>query len=264
MVVNETPKFQCLKPNNLSHLISVRGDNVDDVLVIPLDLHRVLSCFPTFKPRQEEFETCDRYELKYETPEYDPSAKTFHDQDAGMNDSLRNLKVLGDFQPKRRQVCSLRQKETEIKLSSARYSETSAKLQDLSPVLDDGTLLAELESVTTTTDLNVSLVKYEMRDKAGVDAATLATDWGIGIEAAKMTRLVTTQRGIRRMIHPSLTKRYITNDRQLRYRRLSVTNFTDTMYSTILSRKQNKAAHIFCTEFGFVKAFTMKKESEPT
>jgi hypothetical protein len=73
-------------------------------------------------------------------------------------------------------------------------------------VLDDGTLLAELENITT--NLNISLVKSEMRDKAGVDAATLANTWGIGLEAAKRTRLVTTQRGIRRMIHPSLTKRY--------------------------------------------------------
>jgi hypothetical protein len=34
------------------------------------------------------------------------------------------------------------------------------------------------------------------------------------------------------------------------------------MYSTILSRQKNKAAHIFCTDFGFVRAFPMKKESE--
>jgi hypothetical protein len=38
--------------------------------------------------------------------------------------------------------------------------------------------------------------------------------------------------------------------------------FTDTMYSTILSRQENKAAQIFCTDFGFVRAFPMKKESE--
>jgi hypothetical protein len=108
----------------------------------------------------------------------------------------------------------------------------------------------------------VSLVKYEMRDKAGVDAATLANNWGIGIEAAKRTRLVTTQRGIKRIIHPSLTKRYKNNDRQLRYRRLPVTLFNDTMYSTILSRQQQKAAQIFCTDFGLVRAFTMKKEAK--
>jgi hypothetical protein len=99
----------------------VRGENVDDVLVIPLDLHGVVSCFPNFKPSQQEFGTCDRYELTYETPEYDPSAKTFHYQEAGMRDSWENIKVLGDFHPKRRHVCSLLQKEAELKLLSAKY-----------------------------------------------------------------------------------------------------------------------------------------------
>jgi hypothetical protein len=68
MVVNETPKFQCLKPTNLSHSISVRGDDVEEVLVIPLDLHGDVSSFTMFKPSQEEVDTCDRYELTFETP----------------------------------------------------------------------------------------------------------------------------------------------------------------------------------------------------
>jgi hypothetical protein len=83
-----------------------------------------------------------------------------------MMDSWGNLKVSGDFHPK------LLQKEAELKLLSSKYSDTSAKIQDLSSVLDDGTLLAELDD--TTTNLNISLVKSEMRDKAGVDAVTLA------------------------------------------------------------------------------------------
>jgi hypothetical protein len=120
--------------------------------------------------------------------------------------------------------------------------------------------LAEFED--TNLNLNISLVKSEIRDKAGVDAATLAKNRGIGIEAAKRKRLVTTQRGIRRMIHPSFTKRYKTNNMHLRYRRLPVTMYTDTMFSTILSRQKNKAAQIFCTDFGFVRAFTLKKEKE--
>jgi hypothetical protein len=174
-----------------------------------------------------------------------------------MMDSWVNIKISGDCHPKRRQVCSLRQKEAEIKLLSSKYSDTSAKLQDLSAVLDDGTLLAELDD--NNLNLNISLVKSEMRDKAGVDAATLANKWGIGIEAAKRTHLMTTQRGIRRMIHPSLTKRYKTNDRQLIYRRLPVTMYTDTMYSTILSIQKNKEAQIFCTDFGFVREFPLNK-----
>jgi hypothetical protein len=55
VIVNETPKFQSLNPTKLSHSISVRGDNVEDVLITPLELHGVVSCFPTFKPTKLEF-----------------------------------------------------------------------------------------------------------------------------------------------------------------------------------------------------------------
>jgi hypothetical protein len=257
VIVNDTPKFQSLNPTKLSHSISVRGDNVEDVLVIPLELHGVVSCFTTFKLTQLEFETCDSYGLTYESPVYDPSATTFNEQEASMMDSSVNPKVSGDFHPKIRQVCSPRQKEAEVKLLISKYSNTSAKLQDLSLLLDDGALLAELDD--TNLNLNIPLVKSEMRDKAGVDAATLANKWGIGIEAAKRTRLVTTQRGIRRMIHPSLTKRYNMNDRQLIYLRLPVIMYTDIMFSTILSRQNNKAAQILCTDFCFVRAFPLNK-----
>jgi hypothetical protein len=146
--------------------------------------------------------------------------------------------------------------------SYVKYSDTSEKLKDLSAVLDDGTLLEELHFHATTTYLNVSSVNSIMRDKGGVDASTLAKNWGIGIEAAKRTRLVTTKRGKRRMLHPSLTKRYKTNDRQLRYCHLPVTMFTDTMYSTIFSRQHHKVVQVFCTGFGFVRAFPMKLEKE--
>jgi hypothetical protein len=179
-----------------------------------------------------------------------------------MTDSRENLNISGDLHPKRRQVFSLRQKEVEIKLLTAKYSDTSEKLQYLFAVLDDGNLLAELDFLTTTTYLNVFLVNSEMRDKDEVDSETVAKNWVIGIEAAKRTRLVTTKRGIRNMIHPSLTKRYKTNDRQMQYHRLPVAMVTDTMYSTILSRQENKAAQVLCTDFGFVRPFPMKLESE--
>jgi hypothetical protein len=162
VIVNDTLKLQSLNPTKISHSIIVRGENVEDVLVIPLELHDVVSCFPTFKPTQLEFETCDRYELTYESPEYDPSATTFHEQEASMMDSWGNIKVSGDCHPKRRQVCSLRQEEAEVKLLSSKYSYTSAKLQDLSSVLDDRTLLAELDDINK--NLNISLVKSDMRE----------------------------------------------------------------------------------------------------
>jgi hypothetical protein len=72
-------------------------------------------------------------------------------------------------------------------------------------------------------DVSKASVVATTRDKGGVDAAMLANNWGIGIEAAKRTHLITTQRGIKRMIHPRFTKRFKTNDRQLIYRHLSIT-----------------------------------------
>jgi hypothetical protein len=92
---------------SLSHTISVRGDEVDDVLVIP-DLIGVVSCFPTFKPSQEDFDTCPRYKLTYESPVYDPTVTIFSEKEGSMTDSYEKLKASGDSHPKRHQVCSLR------------------------------------------------------------------------------------------------------------------------------------------------------------
>jgi hypothetical protein len=61
VVVNETPRFHCAHPTNLSHTINVKGENMNDELVIPLDFRGVVSCFTTRKPTQEEFDTCNRY-----------------------------------------------------------------------------------------------------------------------------------------------------------------------------------------------------------
>jgi hypothetical protein len=82
-----------------------------------------------------------------------------------MMDSYGKLKYSGSPHPKRRQVCSLRQKELGIEKLSASYSDTSAKLQDLYIVLDNGTLLEELKNNLNIDDMNVSSIHATMRDK---------------------------------------------------------------------------------------------------
>jgi hypothetical protein len=104
VLVNEIPKLHSLEPTSLSHTISVRGNEVDDVLVVPSDLFGVVSCFPTFKLSQEQFDTCPRYKLTYESPVYDPNVTFFSEQEDSMTDSYRKLKAKGDSHPKRRQV----------------------------------------------------------------------------------------------------------------------------------------------------------------
>jgi hypothetical protein len=142
------------------------------------------------------------------------------------------------------------------------FSDTTIKLQALSLTLDDSSLLQEMTSHVHISEVNMSSPTDDMRDGGGVDVATLAKNFGIGIEAAKRTRLVTTQRGGKRMKHPSLSVRFRTNDRQLIYRRLPVTCFTDTMFSNSKSRQGNKAAQVFCTANGWTRAFPVAKEND--
>jgi hypothetical protein len=42
-VGNKTPKFQCANPTNLSHTITVKGDDLNYELSIPLDLRGMVS-----------------------------------------------------------------------------------------------------------------------------------------------------------------------------------------------------------------------------
>jgi hypothetical protein len=103
------------------------------------------------------------------------------------------------------------------------FSDTTIKLQALSLTLDDSSLLQEMTSHVHVSEVKMSSITADMRDGGGVDVATLENNFGIGIEAAKRTRLVTTQRGVKRMIHPSLSVSFMTKDRQLIYCRLPVT-----------------------------------------
>jgi hypothetical protein len=249
--VNETPKFQCANPKKLSHTIKVKGDNVNYELIIPLDLSGVFSCFTTRNPTQEEFDTHERYELTYESPVYDRSGSPYAKQEAAMMNSRGQLKVAEDKHPLRSQLCTLH--------ISATFSDTTIKLQALSLTLDDSSLLQEITSHVHTSEVNTSSLMADMRDGGVVDVTTLVKNFGIRIEAAKRARLVTTQRGVKRMIHPSLSFRFRTNDRKLRYRRLHVTCFTDKIFSNSKSKQGNKAAQVFSTAEGWTKSFSHGK-----
>jgi hypothetical protein len=138
VVANETPRFQYANPTNIYHTITVKGDNMNYELIIPLDLRGVMSCFTTRNPTQEEFDTCDRYELTYESPLYDPSGSSYAEQEAAMMDSRGQLKVAEDKHQLRRQICPVHMAET--------FSNTTIKLQALSLTLDDSSLLQNMMS----------------------------------------------------------------------------------------------------------------------
>ena len=126
----------------------------------------------------------------------------------------------------------------------------------MSSTLSDRTFVSAMIS-----KVNVSGITSGNRSDS-VDTVTLARKWGIGLPAAKKTLGGTTQRGVRTMIYPSLSRRFWTNDRQLRYRRLGIECFNDTLIAKTESRQKNRYAQIFCTAEGWTRAFPMRLKSE--
>jgi hypothetical protein len=55
---------------------------------------------------------------------------------------------------------------------------------------------------------------------APIDPQTLATRWMISPDPAKRTVVMTTQRRVRTCLNPTLSRRFLTNDRMLRYKQL--------------------------------------------
>ena len=107
---------------------------------------------------------------------------------------------------------------------------------------------------------SIAGVTTEIRSE-GIDAETLAKNWGIGLGTAKKTLGVTTQHGIRTLVHPTLSRRFRTNDRQLRYRRMPIDLYTDTMKATVKSQQGNKVAQVFCSRNGWTRAYPLEKEA---
>ena len=71
VVLNDTPNLLTENPTNKTHAIS-GCDQDGREHIIPFTLRGVTSYIPTRKPSIEEFETCPRIELTYESPEWDP------------------------------------------------------------------------------------------------------------------------------------------------------------------------------------------------
>ena len=90
----------------------------------------------------------------------------------------------------------------------------------------------------------------------------LATNWGINLRTAAQTVKATTQRVICTGLHPMLSRRFRTNERQLRYRYLPIDCFTDSFVLNTISRRSNKCAQIFATADGWCRAFPMSKKSQ--
>ena len=135
-----------------------------------------------------------------------------------------------------------------------RHSQCSSVLSDISPTLCADSFLTLLKS-------NVQVAATSTRNKLDADTNQLVRNWGIGLDAVKRTINATTLRVIRTVSHPSLSRRFRTNDRQLRYRRINAETFTDTTQPSVVSKRGNKYTQLCSLPQGWVRDFPMAKKS---
>ena len=155
---------------------------------------------------------------------------------------------IGSLPPRR--LCSV----SKTALNPVATDGTQLSLQQISIVHDNTTLYATMRA-------NVSIIHSRAGD-SHLTPQVLVTNWGIDVKTAARTVKATTQRGIRTVLHPTLSRHFRTNDWQLRYRRLPIDCFTDTLFSNTTSRRNNKCAQIFTTLDGWCRALPMSKKSQ--
>ena len=254
VTISETPRFLTENITDTTHTISIPTDDKQRPYVIPLALHGVTSSFPTRKPTPEEYESLPHLTLTSDEPEYDPHDTSYATQEAMLT---KMILATGDrigAPPPSRRLCSVTKTFSQARSIVSMRDTVATSLQATSRTLDDGSF---------ADDLNRTISALS-RTSAGnqFDPDMLARNWGIDRATARRTIESTTQRGIRTLLHPTLSRRFRTNDRQLRYRRLPVECFTDTLIAKTPSRRLNSYAQIFSTADGWCRAYPMKTKSE--
>ena len=180
------------------------------------------------------------FDLTYDSPEWNPHTIIFNQQEKVAQDTLdaedRELhSVQSDV------VASLISSPTNTVYN--RISQCSSVLLDIYPTLCTDSFLGMLQ-------LNVQIAYASTKDSTKSTTETLVRNWGIGLAAARRTVKATTHRVIRTVAHASLSRRFRTNDRQLRYRRINAEMFTDTAKSAVQSKRGNKYIQIYSMPFG--------------
>ena len=246
--LSKNPKFLTALPTDHDHALLLpdhTGDfetvNTEDTengdinrgpYLIPLSLHDVTSYFCTRKPTIDEAELPPNqyFELTYKSSEWDPDATEFTDKEAAFTNSTGLVRESGD-----------RMESPATILFNSSASHTPVIPADYYGFLSALQANVHVSSVCFLPIMNVASVStasgVRNTSRKSVDPESLAGKWDIGIEAAKRTVRSTTQRGLRTVLHPSLSCRFRTNDCQLRYQSLPVKLFADTLIANTKSRR---------------------------
>ena len=259
--VNDEPKHMVPNPTEYHHSIAIKtpdGYEEKDELIIPLSLSGVFSYFEAFKPTVEEWDGIPENQclhLTYDAPDWEPTKLELDtaeshmvgsdgmvatDRDTGYWTQDRISRVIASLSKDR--ICDPPAESLAGALQSHAHVSASSK-----------------HSGATRSVKSVKTGKKKWK----VGPAALAKRWGIGIGAARRTIDATTQLAVRNLTNPTLTRRFATNDKILRFRRLPCRMYTDTMKSDTVSWfRKCQYGQVYVTDFGWIGFYPMRQKSD--
>ena len=291
--VNETPKFQSKNPTDQTHALVVPPNSnpletIDakpiardqEPLLIPLGLRGVTSCFDTWKPTQAEYENCDPsrvFHLTADAPAWDPHTEDYAKcEERMMDDKGRVVETtprpvinICQLESVSRGVVSVNADDSELAqalIAQVRVHEPIDRGPNPVAARSHHALSSTAPHVRFSDDPGDCIwdvQALESTKRPPLTAAQLAQRWGCSLENAERTLKCTTQRGVRTVLNPALSRRFRTNDRQLRYNRLRTHMYTDTMFSKTKSwLRGNTCAQVFHVPPNWCRVFPMKRKGQ--
>ena len=291
--LNETPKIQCDDPSIDDHSLYIKEMNIR----IHLHLHGIVSYFTTRKPTQDEIHSLPWVHLTPDAPEWDPHTSVYERQEAQMLDFEgqiieRNLRTdrtilededddykMEDFGEDPEIAAIIDQVCDESMPLFSEYMEPLCDEEMIGPneTLDPDAFVESINERLAYSKFGMSVgalsgadykdmeIFAAHQDKAkGITKERLAKVFRLDEDVARRTIDVTTQR-VKRSKDPTLDRRYSTNDRVLRYKRINTFFFTDTFFATSKGGKSsrgNTCAQLFVTDKGYVCLIPMRKEAD--
>ena len=270
--------FSLLSPNQLrDHDIHVderhrhhASDSLFGILVpsepltIPFSMDGVIAGFETRPPTQDELDDTNIHVELTSDVEWNPHtfALTLTEEDVSCNEvdivdlRARRLKAMGSKATKLRirscmQTLAASQSLFELQITD----EIEAQGQS-DPILRRIAALVSVDSEET------GVAAIRVGDATSdVTPENVARRWMVGLETAKKSLKVTTQRGIRSIPNPA-TRRFKTQMAHLRYPRIRGTFYADIMEPKVKSVDAQNYAHIIGNGHGYTKVYPMERKNE--
>ena len=274
----ESPTFSLLSPNQLRdndvHVDKQHRQHAPDSifgitipsepLTIPFELYGVIAGFTTRQPTQVELDQVEIHVELTSNVEWIPSTFAL-----SLVEEISRIDEATISTLRARRLHVLRSKSDKHRIKSCmRTLEATQSLFEIETtneigMLDDNPILRRVTALLTTTEVDTSVRAIQTGDVTSeVTPENVAKRWLVGIETAKKTLNVTTQRGVRSIPNPAATRRFKTQMAHLCHPRMGGMFYADIMEPKVLSLESHRYAHVIGNGCGFSKVYPMERKNE--